>query len=308
MSCICAGDVLPEFTYDTPYAAQNSFYALLEQDERPVFLIFLRNFGHPLTRHYVVRYAQTIAELYDARLACVVRSRPEVINENLPEGTLPYTVICDAEGVLYDYLEVPQAKNRFTAYSLEGMRILKQARKQGFEEESDAPQQLPLTLLLDRGGLVLMSHYGNSITDQPESCAAMQAVMNARTRQMEKLEKQARRGRKKCEDEEVLDEESAEYAAEEENESDPAAECDVQESDAAPQEQVTEEEIIEAISFRLEEPEQPQAPVRPQVPAEPEPIVQEQPKRASQPEERDVEAEAIRKYSDVAAALFRSED
>lgn len=305
MSCICAGDVLPEFTYDTPYAAQNSFYALLEQDERPVFLIFLRNFGHPLTRHYVVRYAQTIAELYDARLACVVRSRPEVINENLPEGTLPYTLICDAEGVLYDYLEVPQAKNRFTAYSLEGMRILKQARKQGFEEEPDAPQQLPLTLLLDRGGLVLMSHYGNSITDQPESCAAMQAVMDARARQLEKLEKQARRGRKKCEAEESFDEESAEYMAEEDEFSLAAVEeCDAPESEAAPQEQVTADEF----SFRLEEPVQPQAPAQPQMPAEPEPIVREQPKRASQPEERDVEAEAIRKYSDVAAALFRSEE
>ena len=196
MSVICAGGVIPEFTYDTPYSAQSSFYSLLSQDERPVFLIFLRNFGHPITRHYVVRYAQTMAKLCDARLACVVRTRPEVIRENMPEGTLPYTVICDAEGVLYDFLQVPVARSRFTAYSLAGLRILKQAQKQGFHEPKEGHQQLPLTLLVGEEGRVLLAHYGTSVTDQPESCAAMQAVMDARRRQSEKLDRQLNRRRK----------------------------------------------------------------------------------------------------------------
>lgn len=328
MSCICAGDVLPEFTYDTPYAAQNSFYELLDQDERPLFLIFLRNFGHPITRHYVVQYAQTIAELYDARLACVVRSRPEVISENLPEGTLPYPIICDAEGILYDYLEVPMAKNRFTAYSLAGMRILKQARKQGFEEEPDAPQQLPLTLLLDQEGLVLMSHYGTSITDQPENCAAMQNIMNARARQMEKLEKQARRGHKKWDDddlEELSDKENALYA-QQENVFSMAGADDCGEAD------VVEDEAQDSFSFQLEEPAEPQMPQEPQIPVQPEQVQaeaptaqqddfaqesdllnvsiqsEELPKRVSPLDGRNVEEESVRKYGDVAAALFQDAD
>ena len=50
-----AGSVIPEFRYDTPYRPQQSFYELLE-GEKPVFFVFLRNFGHPITRNYIMRY------------------------------------------------------------------------------------------------------------------------------------------------------------------------------------------------------------------------------------------------------------
>ena len=83
-----AGDVIPEFRFDTPYHPQNSFYELLEGD-RPVFLVFLQNFGHPLTRNYVMEYIKTAAALHSARLVCVVRTRPAVIAKAIPEGPCP---------------------------------------------------------------------------------------------------------------------------------------------------------------------------------------------------------------------------
>ena len=178
---------MPEFTYDTPYAEKNDFYQLLE-DDRPLFVLFLRNMGHPLTRHYILRYAETRSQLRDARLAVVVRSRPESIARNFPEGSLPCTVLCDAEGALYDYAGVQMEPSRFRAYSLEGLHILKDAAKAGFEEDKNAPQQLPLTLLLGREGEVLMAQYGTSITDQPASCGAMQDIMDARRKLLAKLD------------------------------------------------------------------------------------------------------------------------
>ena len=57
-----AGDVIPEFRFDTPYHPQQSFYELLEGD-KPVFLVFLRNFGHPLTRHYIMEYIKSAGSL-----------------------------------------------------------------------------------------------------------------------------------------------------------------------------------------------------------------------------------------------------
>lgn len=36
---------------------------------------------------------------------------------------------------------------------------------------------LPLTLVLDADGTVLFSHYGASLTDVPEDCDAMQAML-----------------------------------------------------------------------------------------------------------------------------------
>ena len=202
------GDHMPEFSYDTPYEPQNSFYALLEEDERPLFMIFLRNFGHPFTRHYIVRYAQTIQQLYSARLVCVVRTRPETIGPHLPKGTMPYPVICDAEGALYDYFEIPRVRGRMRTLSWDGMRILKDARRQGYEEPKGVPQQMPLTLLIAPGGEVLMAHYGTSVTDQPESCGAMEVVCQEMFHAAEQERKKAaRKGR--VQDGELADEEQA---------------------------------------------------------------------------------------------------
>ena len=42
--------------------------------------------------------------------------------------------------------------------------------------EKGAAQLLPLTLVVGRGGKVLFSHYGESLTDLPEDCNAMERV------------------------------------------------------------------------------------------------------------------------------------
>ncbi len=196
LSHLSVGDVFPEFTYDTPYTPQSSFYQLLEEDERPLFLIFLRNFGHPLTRHYIIQYVQSFDSLLGARLACVVRSKPQTLAKNLPEGTLPFPVICDAEGALYDFAQVQVSTKRFTCYSLAGMRILKQAAREGYEPKKGEPQQLPLTLLLEAKGKVLLAHYGTSITDQPEDCEAMQLVVEARRKELRRQEAHGSGGEK----------------------------------------------------------------------------------------------------------------
>lgn len=170
-----AGSVIPEFHYDTPYRPQQSFYELLE-GEKPVFFVFLRNFGHPITRNYIMRYIETADELRSARLACVVRTRPHVIANAIPEGAMPYQLICDAEGVLYRFFAVPEETSKLKSYSLEALKILKAARRQGFSSAKNEPQQLPLTLLVGPGGRVLFAHYGSSLTDLPADCEAMQKV------------------------------------------------------------------------------------------------------------------------------------
>ena len=170
-----AGDVIPEFRFDTPYHPQNSFYELLEGD-RPVFLVFLQNFGHPLTRNYVMEYIKTAAALHSARLVCVVRTRPAVIAKAIPEGAMPYQLICDTEGVLYRFFAVPGEKNRLKCFSFKAMKILNEAKKQGFKSEPGQAWQLPLTLLVGPAGRVLLAHYGATLTDLPEDCMAMEEL------------------------------------------------------------------------------------------------------------------------------------
>lgn len=191
-----AGDRIPRFTYDSPYAPQLPFYDLLA-DDKPLFLVFLRNFGHPITRHYVMEYIQDKDKLTSARLACVVRTDPHVIAGAIPEEQMPFSLICDAAGVLYEHFCVPTTTSWFRSHSLTALRILKAARKMGYKAAEGETYQLPLTLLIDREGTVLMAHYGQSLTDMPENCAALEkvaaAVLEARRKAEEKQRRQAAR-------------------------------------------------------------------------------------------------------------------
>lgn len=170
------GDVIQRFSFDTPYHPANDFYSLCS-DEQPVCMVFLRNFGHPITRHYILAYAQDHAQLLDARLVVVVRSDPGTLAKNIPEGVIPFTILCDPEGVLAEYF-AQQAVSGWRGRSGESARILRSAKKEGFREEK-GPQPLPLTLLVGEGGRVLYAHYGRTFTDLPENSAAVQRVSRA---------------------------------------------------------------------------------------------------------------------------------
>ena len=102
----------------------------------------------------------------------MVRTDPHVIAGAIPEEQMPFSLICDAEGVLYEHFCVPSTTSWFRSHSLTALRILKEARKMGYKAVEGETYQLPLTLLIDRDGTVLMAHYGQSLTDLPENCAA----------------------------------------------------------------------------------------------------------------------------------------
>lgn len=173
---LAAGAKIPAFYYDTPYEPQKSFYELLAKDG-PVMMVFLRNFGHPLTRHYIMEYLESFPALRSGRLVCVVRTQPQTISHAIPKGAIPFEVMCDPEGVLYDFFDIPESASKLKSYSLEALRILKEAQKEGYVPGKKELQQLPLTLVVGREGQVLFAHYGRSVTDLPADCSAMQQVL-----------------------------------------------------------------------------------------------------------------------------------
>lgn len=173
---IAVGDKLPFFVYDTPYSAQNRFRDLLQR-KSPLVLVFMANFGHPITRTFASRYASTYDSLLDGGFALVVRSRADKLSSSIGPDTLPYPLLCDAEGILYEHLDIPQSSSTLMTYSLEGWRILREAKRQGYRATKGQMQQLPLTLILDKDGTVLFCHYGASLTDVPTDCEAMQSLL-----------------------------------------------------------------------------------------------------------------------------------
>lgn len=165
------GDTLPTFRYDAPYAPQQPVAELYRK--QPAVMVFLSNFGHPITRELIQNYLQDEARLAGCRLACVVRSRHESVERALQGHEMPFTLICDAEGALYEHFEIPQEANPLRCVSLRAAAILRRAKKAGYNPAKGQPQQMPLTLVVDTNGTVLFAHYGRSLTDVPENCAAV---------------------------------------------------------------------------------------------------------------------------------------
>ena len=119
------GTSIPRFTFDTPTTPGNDFYKLCE-GEHPLVMIFLPAFDHPVTREYLTRYLQTLPRLRGVRLACVVRSSPRMVAKATQGAEFPFTLICDAPGVLYGYLGVEQARG-ILSWSFAAQRIYKAA-------------------------------------------------------------------------------------------------------------------------------------------------------------------------------------
>lgn len=173
---IRTGERLPFFNYDTPYRASNSFRELLTE-QAPLVLVFMGNFGHPITRTYAQRYAATRGDLTGGGFALVVKSRADKLAASVKEDTLPYPLLCDADGVLYDLLDIPVGSGALHTYSLEAWQIMRDAKRRGYHPPPNGQHQLPLTLVLDRSGTVLFCRYGASLTDIPANCSAMQALL-----------------------------------------------------------------------------------------------------------------------------------
>ncbi|WP_423741733.1 hypothetical protein ACKXF7_14840 [Faecalibacterium sp. 7] len=146
------GTSIPRFTFDTPTTPGNDFYKLCE-GEHPLVMIFLPAFDHPVTREYLTRYLQTLPRLRGVRLACVVHSSPRTVAKATQGAEFPFTLICDAPGVLYGYLGVEQARG-ILSWSFAAQRIYKAAREQGYRYDSSAPQLLPLTLVVGHQGSI----------------------------------------------------------------------------------------------------------------------------------------------------------
>ena len=168
-----AGTSIPRFTYDTPTAPGNDFYELCA-GPKPLAMIFLPALDHPIAREYIGRYIKTLPALQGVRLACVVRSSPRRAAELLEGRALPFAVICDAPGVLYNFMGVETAG--LLNWSFEAQRIIRSALSRGLRYDRKAPQLLPLTLVIGPEGAILFTHYGRSLTDMPGDCAAIYSL------------------------------------------------------------------------------------------------------------------------------------
>lgn len=100
---------------------------------------------------------------------------PRAVAEATQGKEFPFPIICDAPGVLYSYLGVEQARG-LLSWSFSAQRIYKSARDAGYHYDRNAPQILPMTLIVGHEGKILFTHSGRSQTDLPEDCIAIREL------------------------------------------------------------------------------------------------------------------------------------
>ena len=183
------GTSIPRFTFDTPTTPGNDFYKLCA-GRKIITSGWLPAFDHPVTRESLTRDLETLPRLRGVRLACVVRSSPRMVAKATKGAEFPFTVICDAPGVLYSYLGVEQARG-LLSWSFAAQRIYKAAKEQGYHYDSSAPQLLPLTLVVGHEGKILFTHSGRSQTDLPEDCTAIREIAHEVVHTMAEDQKRA---------------------------------------------------------------------------------------------------------------------
>lgn len=97
--------------YDTPYSARNRFRDLL-QASAPLVVVFMANFGHPITRTFASRYADTYAALHDGGFALVVRSRADKLSRSTGRTHCPIPCSVMQRACCMSISPYPQAKAR----------------------------------------------------------------------------------------------------------------------------------------------------------------------------------------------------
>ena len=137
-------------------------------------MIFLPGFDHPVTREYLTRYLKTCrgCGVCGWRVWC---AQPPRSGRATQGKEFPFPIICDAPGVLYSYLGVEQARG-LLSWSFSAQRIYKSARDAGYHYDRNAPQILPMTLIVGHEGKILFTHSGRSQTDLPEDCVAIREL------------------------------------------------------------------------------------------------------------------------------------
>ena len=134
-------------------------------------MLFLRYYGCTVCQLDIRELKNDYARFTQkgAKVLVVLQSKPELIAEKQGPDDLPFDIVCDPEQKLYHELEIAPAKSKMAMASLDLMKKINEAKKEGLvhgEYEGDE-LQLPALFLLNGEGKVLYSHYAKKLTDMP---------------------------------------------------------------------------------------------------------------------------------------------
>ena len=173
MSRIAAGAVMPDFSYVTPFSAQNLLSETVRRVSGKTALVFLRYYGCRMCQLDLLDFTEEYSKITakNGQLLTVLQSAPQKLARQFAEERPPFDIICDPGQKLYQMLEIPSAASKEALKDDSSMakfqRVLARNLRHGEYEGNEL--QLPAAFILDHGLHVTYAHYGRVITDIPSA-------------------------------------------------------------------------------------------------------------------------------------------
>lgn len=173
MAKLTAGQTMPDFTFDTPFAAGRTLAETVQQVEGKTALVFLRYFGCTLCQLDIRQFAQQQQKITatGGQMLVVLQSDPALIAGEMKEGDLPFDIICDPDQKLYRMFEIQPAKSKLGMVDFKTLGKMKEASSAGLKHgayEGDE-LQLPAVFVVDRERKITRAHYGKKVSDVPDA-------------------------------------------------------------------------------------------------------------------------------------------
>ncbi len=171
MSKIKPGEILDDFSFDTPFEKDKSFYSLLSKSTNKTALLFLRYYGCTLCQMDIHNFIKDYDKIKEtgSQIIIVLQSKPESISSTTTPSDFPFDIICDPEANLYNKFSINPAPSTLKMVDLKTLGKITKATIGGFKHGTyeGNEQQLPATFVLDKNAQVLNSKYGTSAGDVP---------------------------------------------------------------------------------------------------------------------------------------------
>lgn len=172
------GDVVPDFTYDTPFQQGVSLADTVKKASKTA-LVFLRYYGCTLCQYDMHQFAEHYGELTanGGQVLVVLQSDPAKLAEEITPDALPFDIVCDPKAALYIRFAVHQAESMLKLGDVSTMKKIAQVHAAGYKHGryEGSELQLPAVFVMDAERKVSYAHYGKTVSDLPsvEELAAL---------------------------------------------------------------------------------------------------------------------------------------
>lgn len=172
MAKLNVGDLMPDFTYETPFA-QNLTLAETAAKASKTALLFLRYYGCTLCQYDIHQIYMHYFDLtaHGGQILVVLQSDPKALAGDLktPEA-LPFPIICDPEQRLYKEFSIEPAASKAKMADAKVLAKIAKATAAGFKHGAYEGEelQLPAAFVLTPDRKLTYAHYAKTVGDMPE--------------------------------------------------------------------------------------------------------------------------------------------